>query len=265
MKRNPRPTSKKRRTPTIPLDAVRLGRWLLEHGNPDQIGGEGPKTIIRALVEFQMYGEAAAFVATLLPSPIVFAECAITLVEVLCEHGWRDGALEFVHLFEGHMDSQEHTFKPSDLYLAVAETTNIQADIKRAIESVRAEPDEFERIIRLTRLTTLDRHNSEHAKNVREFVTRNMTDDPERSAIAAYNLFLATHKEFDLRLFCEVVRRNAEDAKDDVRRLLLRLLYETFQRIPMEDTMRIIQDSPNDTVSEWLQATVCSQTAPTRH
>lgn len=247
-----------------PVDIRELATWFISRADYESFDLEGAQHFIQAFIACGAHKEASTFVRRLLPAPVLFAECAITLIETLCEYERASFARTIIPWFERRMHSDQHNLKPCDLYIAITEFSRHEIDIAKALEAILKEPDFDERALRL--IGTADRipDRDVHLAWVRSRIEVRRLSDPKAAHSIAYPLVGITHLESDFATLCEITRDLVHHLQQDEYLLFVAQLQEIGSLIPKPAVQRVIKRGWSPPIMQRLEQILANkQNAPT--
>lgn len=246
-----------------PVNIFELAAWFVKRAEFETFDIEGAQHFVEGFIACGAHKEAATFVRRLLPAPILFAECAITLMETLCEYQYAGIARSILPWFERRMKSKLHNLKPCDLYIAITEYSTHQLDVLAARDAILAEKDPDERALRL--IGTADRlpDKDEHLTWVRTHIQSRRQSDPRIAYTIAYPLVGITHHEADFAQLCSITQELVHHVSKDEYLSSVARLQEIGQLMSKPAIQRVIkQEWPVPIEQQLEQILAGRQDAP---
>lgn len=249
----------------FPLKATDAALWYIERSEYQSFDIESAQHLIQSLIACGSYRKAAAFTRKLVTVPMLFGECALTLMESLCEYRYSQYAREIIPWFERRIRSKEHSFKPCDLYLIIAETNGSREDFVKARSSVLAEPNLDERNLRLIRIFDLaltldpDSQETELLAQIRSYAQARLQTDLIPAFLISAALTVSTMHEHDFLLACEIVGCMTSQMETQAYKVFVDELIEIAMQMPESTVRSILKKQTSATVRKSLRRALATE------
>lgn len=249
----------------FPLKATDAARWYIERSEYQSFDTESAQHLIQSFVACGSYRKAAAFTRKLVTVPMLFGECTLTLMESLCEYRYAQYAREISPWFERRIRSKEHSFKPCDIYLIIAETNGNRDDFVKAKNAVRLETNSDERTLRLVRIFELardldpDSEEMELLEQIRTYARSRLQSDLVPAFLISAALTVSTQQECDFTLACEIVGCMTSQMEAKVYKHFVDELISIAAQMPERMIRQAMKKQTSTTVRKSLRLALASE------
>lgn len=233
------------------LNPVNTAIWLIRESKKERFDPEAVKHLIQFLILSGQHKDAATLVRHLIEHPTLFAECAMTLFETLCENRHAGFARTILPWFECRIKSKRHAYRPCDLYLAIAETTGSEHDLKRAKQSVSDETNRNEQAIRLVQLYGLD-PNPTYLRRIRERIQHLIRFDLFTAIRISTVLTTETKEEADFEILCTITSAISAQLGEQESEPFFEIMKKVALILDKKTVRATIRSQSNETVRQHL-------------